>query len=132
MDQAAPDDVAAPAGPEPGAPAPGSEPDLVRPFVMTGGRTRADRDDLRIETLVEATAGTEAAGLPEHRAILAACADGPTSVAEISAHTGLPVGVTTILVADLIEQGAVELHQTDPVDIEVSVLNRMIERVRAL
>ena len=29
--------------------------DFVRPFIMTGGRTRADRRDLRIETMLQAS-----------------------------------------------------------------------------
>ena len=27
--------------------------DLVRPYIMTGGRTRAQRRDLRVETLLQ-------------------------------------------------------------------------------
>ena len=36
----------------------------VRPFIMTGGRTRAERRDLRVETLLAST-GRE---VPEHLA----------------------------------------------------------------
>ncbi len=106
--------------------------DLVRPFVMTGGRTRSSRDDIRVETIVEQVAGGPPANLPEQVAILASCGEEPLSVAEISSHTGLALGVVTILVGDLIDAGTLEMHQTDPVDIEVSTLTRMIERVRAL
>lgn len=106
--------------------------DLVRPFVMTGGRTESAHAEIRLETLVECIADLADLGLPEELAIAAACGSGPTSVAEIGAYTGLAVGVVTILVGDLLDAGAVRLHQTDPVDIEVSALSRMIERVRAL
>ena len=105
---------------------------MVRPFVLTGGRTRSGRGDLRMETMVESGRHAPSGDLPEHAAILAACSAGPVSIAEISAHTGLGLGVTTVLVGDLLEEGLVDLHQTDPTDIEVSALTRMIERVKSL
>ena len=44
----------------------------------------------------------------------------------------LPSQVVTILVGDLLDIGAIRIDQTDPVEIELSALTRMIERVRAL
>jgi hypothetical protein len=127
-------------GPEPTGgtvPVQATERDLVRPFIVTGGRSRASHPDIRVETLLERTEaagnGAEhAASAAEGRSILLAITAGPTSVAEIGAHTGLPLGVVTILAGDLVEEGLVQLHHTDPVDVEVSALTRMIERVRAL
>lgn len=104
----------------------------VRPFIMTGGRTRAERRDLRVETLLQATATAPAVELgPESAAILAACAQ-PTSVAEVAAALGLVLGVVTVLAGDLIADGLLEVHQTDPVEIELDALTRMLERVRSL
>lgn len=106
--------------------------DVVRPFVMTGGRTRPERRDLRLETLLAAVPEAPRSGLgPEHLALLDACA-APTSIAEASAALGLVVGVTTIIAADLVADGRLELHQTDPVEIELDALSRMIDAVRAL
>ena len=106
--------------------------EVVRPFVMTGGRTRAERRDLRLETLLSAVPGGSRTGLaPEERDLLDACRH-PVSVAEASAELGLVVGVTIVLAADLVVAGLLEVHQTDPVEIELDVLSRMIERVRAL
>lgn len=106
--------------------------EVVRPFVMTGGRTRAQRRDLRLETMLCAVADAESDGLSrEERRLLQVCAE-PISVAEASATLGLVVGVTIILAADLVVGGQLELHQTDPVEIELDALSRMIERVRAL
>jgi hypothetical protein len=100
--------------------------------VMTKGRTRAQRRDLRLETMLSAVPGVDTAGLgQEERELLEACRR-PISVAEASAELGLVVGVTIILAADLVVSGQMELHQTDPVEIELDVLSRMIERVRAL
>jgi hypothetical protein len=67
----------------------------------------------------------------EEIAILERCRT-PVSIAEVAAATGLPLAVTTILVADLLDAGRIGVHETDPVEIELSALTRMIERVRSL
>ena len=82
--------------------------DLVRPFVMTGGRTRAS-DSLRVETMVQTNAGDNGVAAFEAATILELCRT-PHSVAE----------------------NRVIVHYNDPVDIELSTLTRMIERVRSL
>lgn len=107
--------------------------DLVRPFVMTGGRTRSEHRDLRLETMLRTAPGaTPPPGMPsEQAAMLRLCAD-PQSVAEIGARLGLVVGVATIVAGDLIAAGLMEVHHTDPVDIELDALTRMIEKVRAI
>jgi hypothetical protein len=106
--------------------------DVVRPFIMTGGRTRAERRDLRLETMLSAVPGVTVPGLSsEQRQLLTVCRH-PISLAEASAELGFVVGVTMILAADLVTDGLLEVHQTDPVEIELDVLSRMIERVRAL
>ena len=105
--------------------------DLVRPFVMTGGRTRVEHRDLRLETMLKAVRQS-AAGLPtEQEAILRACQQ-PLSVAELAARLDLVVGVAAILVSDLVAAGLLEVHHTDPVDIELDALTRMIEKVRSI
>ena len=104
----------------------------VRPFIMTGGRTRAERRDLRVETLLQGTGRDLPEHLaPEQTAILRACIK-PTSVAEVAAGLGLVLGVVTVLAGDLIAEGLLEVHQTDPVEIELDALTRMLERVRSL
>jgi hypothetical protein len=54
------------------------------------------------------------------------------SIAELSAYMHLPTQVVAILVGDLLDIGAIRIHQTDPVEVELSALTRMIQRVRAL
>ena len=66
---------------------PAPEPQRVRPYAMTGGRTRPTHDDLEIETLVSTNStGEEAPKLTvEQRAIAALCRDiagGPRSASE--------------------------------------------------
>lgn len=111
--------------------------EVVRPFVMTGGRTRPQRRDLRLETMLSAVpdGAHESSGRdglrPEQRRLLEVCRQ-PISVAEASSELGWVVGVTMVLAADLVVDGRLELHQTDPVEVELDVLSRMIDRVRAL
>jgi hypothetical protein len=90
----------------PGEEAPVSS-DLVRSYVITGGRRLPPSDDLSLHTLVTLAPGRElprTAG-PEIRAIWELCGGGYLAVAEVAAHVGLPVGVTRLLLNDLAEQG---------------------------
>jgi hypothetical protein len=106
--------------------------DLVRPFIMTNGRTKAERRDLRLETLLRSMVEQPPAHLPSEQAAILACCSEPVSVAEVSAELGLVVGVVVVVACDLVDAGLIELHHTDPVEIQLDVLHRMIERVRAL
>ena len=104
----------------------------VRPFIMTGGRTRAERRDLRVETLLQSSSTEIPETLnTEQVEILQACAQ-PISVAEVAVKLGLVLGVVTVLAGDLITEGLLEVHQTDPVEIELDALTRMLERVKNL
>ena len=104
--------------------------DFVRPFVMTGGRTRAKDTSLRVETMVETVA--DASDLTfEHARIVEYCWE-PRSVAEIGAQLRMPFGVAVVLVGDLVDAGCLEVTCSDPVELELDTLTRMIERVRAL
>ena len=104
--------------------------DLVRPFVMTGGRTRAADNTLRIETLVQTSANAGDATFEAGR-IINLCRT-PHSIAEVAAKLELPLGVARVLVGDLVAEDRLVVHHNDPVDIELSVLTRMIDRVRSL
>ena len=106
--------------------------DLVRPFVMTGGRTRVERRDLRMETMLRAVREPEPGTLmSEQEAMVRLCRE-PQSIAEIAARLDIVLGVAAIIASDLIGEGYFEVHHTDPVDIELDALTRMIERVRAI
>ncbi|NUL03338.1 DUF742 domain-containing protein [Streptomyces lunaelactis] len=92
-------------------PSPAAHNPLVRPYAMTGGRTRP-RYQLAIEALVSTTADLSRlqGQLPEHQRICRLCIE-IKSVAEISALLSIPLGVARILVADLAEAGLVAIHQ---------------------
>ncbi|MFI9075971.1 DUF742 domain-containing protein [Streptomyces sioyaensis] len=110
---------------------------LVRPYAMTGGRTRP-RYQLAIEALVSTTADPSKmqGQLPEHQRICHLCRE-IKSVAEISALLSIPLGVARILVADLAEAGLVAIHQpggdeTAGGQPDVTLLERVLSGLRKL
>jgi hypothetical protein len=112
--------------------APDERLDVVRPFVMTGGRTRVDNPTLRIETLVQTDTAHAGGGASfEQARIVEMCVE-PKSVAEIAVELGVPLGVAMVLVGDLVAADRLLVHHSDPIEIELDALTRMIERVRAL
>ncbi|MET9295271.1 DUF742 domain-containing protein [Streptomyces sp. NPDC003077] len=119
------------------APAGSARNPLVRPYAMTGGRTRP-RYQLAIEALVSTTADpAQLPGrLPEHQRICHLCRE-VKSVAEISALLSIPLGVARILVADLAEAGLVAIHQpggdeTAGGQPDVTLLERVLSGLRKL
>ncbi|MEO3977247.1 DUF742 domain-containing protein [Streptomyces sp. CAU 1734] len=110
---------------------------LVRPYAMTGGRTRP-RYQLAIEALVSTTADPSRlqGQLPEHQRICRLCIE-IKSVAEISALLHIPLGVARILVADLAEAGLVAIHQPGGDEAaggqpDVTLLERVLSGLRKL
>ena len=110
---------------------------LVRPYAMTGGRTRP-RYHLAIEALVSTTVEPARlyGQLPEHQRICQLCYE-MKSVAEVSALLSIPLGVARILVADLAEAGLVAIHQPghegEPGgQPDVTLLERVLSGLRKL
>ena len=88
---------------------------VVRPYTLTGGRTRHARADLALEALVRGIPGVVTTGqTAERRAILELTSSSIQSVVEISAHLSLPLGVVRILVGDLADDGLVLVHSGTP------------------
>ena len=92
--------------------APGDEEEAytVRPYAVTGGRTTTASAQMPLEALVQGLAGPAVGMTPERRAILDLTATQYLSVAELSAHVKLPVGVIRVLVSDLADEGKVRVH----------------------
>ncbi|MFQ5558469.1 MAG: DUF742 domain-containing protein [Acidimicrobiales bacterium] len=101
----------------------------VRPYALTGGRVRSSTE-LPLETIVRLTtrgqAGVDSQTL-ERREICALCV-APTSIAELSAHLGVPLGVVRVLVGDMVTEGLLDSHRT-LVDGEERPDLRLLERV---
>ena len=104
---------------------------LVRPFIITGGRTQHHRVTLRVEALVVVTDVEPRGSLQfEHAQIVDLC-QAPISVAEVAARLNVPLGVAQILVGDLADAGIVKVHESTPIATPTLLL-RMIDAVRAL
>ncbi|MFB9831265.1 DUF742 domain-containing protein [Actinoallomurus acaciae] len=69
--------------------------------------------ELDLLSLVIATAQAPRGMDPEHHKVLGLCRT-PISVAEVSAHMRLPVAVTKILLADLVECEAMAMRAPRP------------------
>ena len=82
----------------------------VRPYTVTGGRTRPSNVDLPVEALVEALSDPDVGMTPERRKILELTKKSYLSIAELSAHVHLPVGVVRVVVSDLSQSGKVRVH----------------------
>ncbi|MEW2811148.1 DUF742 domain-containing protein [Streptomyces massasporeus] len=90
---------------------------LVRPFTLTGGRTRPGRGEFTLITTVTAVDPQPAGAVrmqPEHGRILRLCAS-PVAVVELAARLDLPVSVVVILLSDLLEAGRISVHPPHPV-----------------
>lgn len=133
--------AAGPSAPGPSAPGPAGDETaernsrLVRPYTLTGGRTRSEAADFPIETLVVTSAeGQRLLGTLTHerRRITELCRE-PISVAEVAARIGVPIGVARVLVGDLAADGLVDVHRPNGGDrTDLKLLERVLGGIRAL
>lgn len=119
------------------------KPARIRPYSLTGGRTRFGHV-LLVETFV---AALEAPGerrelangslatrvMPEMRAIVELCRRMRT-VAEIAALLRMPLGVVRVLVSDLADQGKIRVYGTGhgPRQPDRALLERVLSGLRGL
>ena len=82
----------------------GENPDRL--YTVTGGRSRAERADLDLVTLIVSESDPGPGMQSEHAKILRICRN-PTAVVEVASVLGLPVGVVKILLSDLLHEGSV-------------------------
>jgi hypothetical protein len=110
---------------------------LIPPYAITGGRTRPvlHPTDLELETLISTTTPTTPPGLtPEQHAIITLCHH-LRSIAEISAHLDVPIGVARVLVGDLATGGLITLHRPTTATTggpTLALLERVLHGLRAL
>ncbi|MFD6225351.1 DUF742 domain-containing protein [Streptomyces sp. NPDC060232] len=115
---------------------------LVRPYAMTGGRTKPGPHGVRFDLIalvaVDPQGGADEAAEsllgPEHRALLGLCRSDTQSVAELAADADLPVGVVRVLLGDLLEGGHVKVSRPVPPARlpDERILREVIEGLRAL
>ncbi|QKG22034.1 DUF742 domain-containing protein [Actinomadura verrucosospora] len=123
---------------------------LVRPHVVTGGRAHPSRNVFDLVTLVISagdlprhSGGTTpqaprqpllSTGLsPEKLRIVELCRGGALSVAEIAGHLALPVGVTKVLLSDLVDSGHLTTRAPAPAarPSRTKLLQEVLDGLRA-
>jgi hypothetical protein len=106
---------------------------VLRPFIVTRGRTRA-AEGVAMESLVDRRGQYDDLDDPQanshHEKIWEALTT-RMSVAEISATCKQPLGVVLVLVSDMAEIGLVEVYQTAATD-DIQLVRKLIDGVRAL
>jgi len=110
---------------------PPDEEPLVRPFMLTGGRTTPMHDGLRIETQLRAAPAALSAPLRFESRRIAELCQRPQSVADLAAALAAPLGVIRVIVGDLITEGYLAIVEQPDV-FSVDLIERIRDRVRAL
>ncbi|MCU1356559.1 MAG: hypothetical protein JWM89_1977 [Acidimicrobiales bacterium] len=112
----------------------GSEGLRVRPYAITGGRTRATTD-VPIEAIVYRTPRGDDAGssLPLERGEILSLLSTPQSTAEISARLRLPLGVARVVLGDLVDEGYVAMNtRSSSGRPDLRLLERVLDGLQAL
>jgi len=103
---------------------------IVRPYTLTGGRTYNGEIKLPLEALVQGVSGVRRPPMAlELGRALALCTTNVLSVAELSAHLALPLGVTRVLIGDLVAAGLVRVHHTEQTAAPAQAQFRLLESV---
>jgi hypothetical protein len=114
---------------------------LVRPYAMTGGRTKPGPTGVCFDLIALVTlhkgamdVGDDTSLGPEHLALIDLCRGETQSVAELAAGADLPVGVVRVLLGDLLELGRVTVSRpVPPAQLpDERILREVIEGLRAL
>ncbi len=120
---------------DPRAHEPRRTPRIVRPYVLTQGRTQAPEATFALEAQVRSLITSPSmprTATPEGRRIVDLCQT-PLSVAEVAARLMVPVGVARVLVGDLAAANAVtvDVGAQDAAN-DVALLERLLDGIRAL
>lgn len=116
---------------------PADEASLVRPYILTAGRTNT-RVNLPLEAPIRTLEFGPAPRWPRsdvRAKILGLGVDSP-SVAEIAARLSLPLGVARVLIGDLVTQGYAQVQTTlgesATTDERRDLIGRTLRGLRAL
>lgn len=107
---------------------------FIRPYAITGGRTATHGLELELESQIVATErGRENQRRYRWEAaqIIEVC-DAPVALIEVAAKLELPIGVTRVVVGDLVREGAVEvLFEQQPASYS-ELLEKVLDGIRSL
>jgi Protein of unknown function (DUF742) len=108
----------------------------IRTFTITSGRTTA-RSDVMFETIVGRTNNPVPVVSDVARALLVMVGREPLSVAELAVHLEIPIGISRVLVSDLLDSGhvtsaALSAPVGSSAPSKTDLLKRVISRVEAL
>jgi hypothetical protein len=109
---------------------------LVRLYALTRGRTRPVYEVFDVITLVRARSDPRSDPTlgPEQISVLETCRSSPRSVADLAADLDLPLGVTRVILSDLLAVGHIQVAQ--PVTTgrlpDENLLREVINGLRAL
>lgn len=117
-----------------------SQPRLARPYTLVGGRTRSAVPALGLETLVWSAESSDPAQPPDDPVkarLVEHCRGSAQSIAELAALLQTPVGVTRVLVGDLVADGLLEVNaarapQGGGAVEDVDLLKRVLANVERL
>jgi hypothetical protein len=109
---------------------------VVRPYVLTRGRTRTDGVDVPLDAVAIACVPSDTPipnPTPEALAIIVLTQD-PCALVEIAGRVGVPLGVARVLVGDLTTAGVLAVRAPRPVDAHTDpqLLERLLDGIRAL
>jgi len=104
---------------------------VVRPFMLTGGRTRPLHDGLRVETLLQAPPAALSAPLRFESRRIAELCQAPMSIADLAAALRVPLGVIRVIAADLVTGGFLRVSEQLG-ELPTALIERIRDRVRAL
>jgi hypothetical protein len=109
---------------------------VVRPYALTGGRTRPRGESFDLLAVVGSAVDAKAIDRmmlePEQAQVLRCCRK-PTSVADLASELDLPLGVVRIMLSDMRERGLITVGKptraglTDP-----RVLKDVVDALRRL
>jgi hypothetical protein len=88
---------------------------FIRPYAMTGGRTKATGDEIPLEAQISTSISVRSDANRyrwEGRKLLELCVE-PMALVEVAARLEIPIGVARIVVSDLAAAGVVEVKQRE-------------------
>jgi hypothetical protein len=103
----------------------------IRPYLLTGGRTRSIGTDLAVEALIVTRGGMDGRNLSSEQALIIDACQSPIAIAEIAVKLSVPIGVARVLVSDLAVTNHVEVCATATTN-DVALVRRLIAGVRAI